>query len=279
MSSYNGLKEVFTLNTFRYKKIVTISLIAIIFVVSFFTVRHYMAYGESLGNKEGTVSVAEKKDFESLRSKDVNTLEQLGFNEKEISSIKEVDLEQLTFSDLIGLLEFYDNKTVNPEDLVSSEINQHEEKTEGDFVNIHVNPVEMVYLDEEDGINKTFYTKLYYTVDIKKPMVFQSGDEFKLNYNNWYPLFGYAKLHYVSTNGKVHEEYVTREKTSSGDVPFEFEVRQKLNGDIYFLSGITGIYIIKSQHHLSLYAEYSHKQLIRNNVVGKHWLDLDWYFD
>jgi hypothetical protein len=110
-------------------------------------------------------------------------------------------------------------------------------------------------------------------------MVFQSQDQFKLNYNNWYPLFGYAKLHYISKNGEAYEEFVNNEETGFRNVPFEFEVRKKIDGKTYYLSGISGIYIIKSQNFLSLYAEYSHKQLIRNKVLGKHWSTWDWIFE
>lgn len=254
-------------------------LLTIILVFSFFTIYYYMAYGNSIENKEDAVSVAEKRDFETLKSKDASTLEQLGFSEKEINTIQEVDLEQLTFNNFISLLEFNDNKTVNPEDLVPVEIKQHQERTEGAVVNIHVKPVEAVYLNEEGGISMTFYTKLHYTVDIKKPMIFQSADEFKLNFNNWYSMFEYAKLHYISPSGEVFEDYVTRKKTSNGDVSFKFEIKQKRDGDIYYLSGISGISIMKSPNDLSLYGEYSHNQFYKNSVLGKHWSDWQWSFE
>ncbi len=189
-----------------------------------------MAYGDSLENKEEVVSVTEESDFETLKSKDVNTLKKIGFSEREINALQEVNLEPLTFSDFISLLEFHDNKAVKLEDLIPSKIIQHHETTEGDVVTINVKPFEMVYFNEEGGISKTFYTKLHYAVDIKKPMIFQSRDEFKVNFNNWYSLFEYAKLHYISSSGEVYEDYITREKTNSGDVPFEFDVKQKIHG-------------------------------------------------
>ncbi|MEC5424601.1 hypothetical protein QGM71_13960 [Virgibacillus sp. C22-A2] len=266
----------FILKTFNYKKIISVLILSIIIIFSFFIAFHYVSYGKILDNNRESIEVTEKKDFESLKSKDINLLEQLGFSEREIKTIQEIDLESLTLSDWIFQLEMYDNNSINPDDLVLSEINSHSEDNEGDIVNINVNPVETIYKDEENGGGKTFYTKLHYTVDIEKPMLLQSQDQFNLKYNNWYPFFGYAKLRYISTKGEVYEEFVSNEETSYGNEPLEFEVRKKRNGDMFYLSGISGMYILKSQVDLSLYAEYTHHQLIKSNVLGKHWSDWIW---
>ena len=245
-------------------------------VFAFSMARHYMFYAEILEDKKNPIEVTEKSDFESLSNMEMNTLEQLGFSEKQINAVKEIDSEHLTLRDFINIFEAYD-KSVNPYDLVSSEINLQQESNEGDFVEINVVPVETVYVD---GKNKTFYTRLHYTVDFKKPMLFQSQDQFRLDFNEWYPWFGYAKLHYVSKKGDEYEEYVTREETGSyKGVPFNFEVRKQVDGKTFYLSGISGIYILSSQNFLSLYAEYDHKQLIRNKVLGKHRSDWDWIFE
>jgi hypothetical protein len=126
-----------------------------------------MSYSELLDNKEQAIQVTEQSDVESLSNKETNTLKQLGFSKKEINALKETESEHLTLSDFIGFLEAYDNKSVNPDDLVPSEINLHEERNEEDFVEINVKPVETVYVDGEDGNYKIFYTKLHYTVDVK----------------------------------------------------------------------------------------------------------------
>ncbi|OIJ15149.1 hypothetical protein BKP35_04665 [Anaerobacillus arseniciselenatis] len=182
-------------------------------------------------------------------------------------------METLTFRDFVSLLELHDNKIVQPEDLISSDVYQLIEIKEG-VVSIVVRLVETIHFNE--GGSKTFYTKFEYTVDIQKPMFWQSRDEFKIIFNNWYSLFEYAKLHYTSSKGEVYEQYITRKKTSSGVVPFEFAVRQKIDGDTYYLSGISGLAIMKSQHNLSLYLGYNHKQFITNNVLGEHWSDWNW---
>ncbi|MFD1039690.1 hypothetical protein ACFQ3N_14980 [Virgibacillus byunsanensis] len=74
-------------------------------------------------------------------------------------------------------------------------------------------------------------------------------------------------------------KFTPMEEKSSGNEPFEFEVRKKKNGNMFYFSGISGIYILKSQGDLSLYAEYTHHELIKNNVIGKHWSDWTWTYN
>jgi hypothetical protein len=253
-------------------------LAAIILVISFSSIRHYIAYGNSLEYKGYNALVNEKNDQKTLKNKEVSELKKIGFDEKEINALKEANLETLTFRDFVSLLELQDNKLVESEDLKSIDIYQLHETTEVDIVSIDVRPVEAVHFIEEGG-SKTFYTKLQYTVDIKKPMILQSREEFKIMFYDSYPLFEYVKLQYISSKGEVNEQYVTRKKTSSGDVPFEFKVKQKIDGNTYYLSGISGFSIMKSQHRLSLNAEYSHKQFITNSVLGNHWSDWGWVYN
>ncbi|WP_156289528.1 hypothetical protein [Oceanobacillus salinisoli] len=260
----------------KYKKIISVLAIVILIIFSFINVRQYMSYNKALDKKGEAIQVNVKNDFETFKNKDEGTLERFGFSNEEIKAIQEIELNSLTLSDFIILFETNDNHSVNKDDLALSEITSISEKTEGETVEVTVNPDKTLFIDENEGNGRTFYTNLHYTVDIKKLMFFQSEDQFKLNYNNWYPFFGYAKLHYVSTDGKVHEEFVSKEEKSHGNEPFKFKVRKKVNNETYYLSSISGIYIMKSQGDLSLYAEYTHNQLIRNTSLGKHWSDWAW---
>lgn len=259
-----------------YKKTGSLLLVIIIILILLLLMgRHYINYEKALKNKQGSIELTEKNDFGDLKGKSFDELEGLGFDKKEITAFHAMTQRNLTLADFVGITGDHEGKVVNFTDLLPGESIRIEETDDvNNLVEIKTGPVEIVYLDKE---NKTFFTKLNYTIEVKNPMFFQLKDQFKLDTNEWYYLFGYSKLHYVSKTGEEYAEYIDGEKLIGVEnTPLKFEVRRKVNKEIFYLTGITGFIVMESIGDLSLNAEYIHNRPIGNIVGGQHHSDWQW---
>ncbi|MDC3414592.1 hypothetical protein NC797_11300 [Aquibacillus sp. 3ASR75-11] len=245
-------------------------IVAFILIFTFFKAFHYFSYKEVIEQKTPPLNVTEKKDFESLSNETVQTLQKMGFNEIGISTIKELSGDS-PLNEVITYLEEFDNQQLNIKDLKSMELILNSEREEGDNLTINVKPIASFYTNSENDEYETYYTKVHFAVNVNNPMVFQSKDTFQLGFNEWYRMFGYAKLHYVSKSGEKYDEYRSTVNSSTREEMIKFDVRKSVDGTTYYLSGITGIHIIKGLNHLSLYAGYNHSKLIKNQPIKQYW--------
>ena len=230
---------------------------------------HYFSHKEALQSNQ-TRDIPDRTSVLSyLNGEDPSSLEEMGFDKEDIQFIQ--DDFDLPFKELIISKENAKGLSIAEEDIQPYEFTLdplHTQQAEGDHIRFEVSPTNSQLVTYEDG-EKTIYSELLYTVHLEEPLFFQSEDRLEFMLNNWFPVFHLSALHYKTKDGKEHTEYKAAEKHSRNN-ELTFTVKQKLDGETYYLSHISGLFIIESFKHLNLHLNYSHDQLIINPSLGSH---------
>ncbi len=237
-------------------KLVGIVVVLIVLVLSYRSY-HYFNQGSVVKQSKDQVIVNESGDFDFLRKKTEDELKEIGFSSDEIEVLYEVNEKQITLNQLLQVL------IDEPGSVEAVEMYEHNTLPEevDPIVHIHAEPVESVYLDD-----KTLVTKVHYTASLNKPFLFQRQDIFFMLFNSaWNRLFGYTKLHYVSSSGETVEDYVVGEPviggSSKSDFRLAFETRKRINGEWFYFTGFSGVHVVEAKSDLVFFSQYYHQRL------------------
>ncbi len=247
---------------YKYIKVIFISVISI-FLLSL-TI-NYTLYKEAINQNKVETNVDEKRNLAELSLKDDKKLNEIGFSNENIISIRNIALDKLSLRDM---LKVFLNKEIQEENITYLTYTNESESMKGDeYVSLWIEPIEAIYNHREERT----YVKLYYTATIKKPTFAQNKGQYILMNDEWLNLFGYSKLHYISKNGEKKFEYIGNSLISGVDV--DFNVRKTLQGKTFYLKDISGVLIAKKSGYsdISNYSEYKYQKFFRDKKPGQNW--------
>lgn len=254
------------MNKLNYKNIITVSFLVIISICLLITTWHYFQYRDTLNQKNGEIKVEERTDFAEFRKKDVVQLKEFGFTSNEINAIHNIDPDNLSLREILHALNIeLDENYIDQ----LSYVNKEELRKGDQYVNIIIEPVEAIYVPQEE----TTYLKFHYTANIQKPMFRQGKDRFIFRNNGWIYLFGYSKLHYISKNGEKRFQCIGTNFFS--DITIDFKLRNNWEDETFYLKGISGLMIAKKDGYtdISTYSEYDHLKLFNYKRLTQYWSD------
>ena len=230
---------------------------------------HYFSHKEALQSNQ-TRDIPDRTSVLShLSGEETVALEEMGFDKEDIQFIQ--DGYDLPFEKMVILKENSIGHSIAEEDIQPYEFSlkpEHTQQTRGDRIDFEVTPSNSQLITYADG-DQTIYSEVLYTVNIEKPLFFQSEDRLVLMQNNWFPVFHYNTLHYRSKDGKEHTEYMAGEKHSLEN-EINFDVKRKVEGETYYLSHISGMFIVEDFKHLDLNLRYGHSRLVMDHTLGSH---------